>query len=94
MPGKDKGRKDIVRNPVQGFLRSADFWRRALGVYLGYKGAQARAFARGRAGWSTERIETKLWQPHHEWAGDELYKLAVDLRGFYLKVCCLLALAY
>jgi hypothetical protein len=24
--------------------------------------------------------------PHHTWAGAELYRIAVDLRGFYLKV--------
>ena len=28
-----------------------------------------------------------MWVPHHTWAGQELFRIAVDLRGFYLKVC-------
>lgn len=31
-------------------------------------------------------IEERYWRPHNEWAGDELYSMCVDLRGFYLKV--------
>ena len=27
-----------------------------------------------------------MWTPHHTWAGAELFRIAVDLRGFYLKV--------
>lgn len=38
------------------------------------------------SGWSPEALEEKVWIPHHTWAGDELYRLSIDLRGFYLKV--------
>jgi hypothetical protein len=31
-------------------------------------------------------IEERYWRPHNEWAGDELYSMCIDLRGFYLKV--------
>ena len=37
-------------------------------------------------------IEERYWRPHNEWAGDELYSICVDLRGFYLKVCSALLL--
>ena len=33
-----------------------------------------------------EEIEARIWMPHNEWAGDELYSMCIDLRGFYLKV--------
>lgn len=36
--------------------------------------------------WDKERLEEELWKPHHEWAGKEMYELAVSVRGFYLKV--------
>ncbi len=47
--------------------------------------AQAKASA-ARASSSEEAVEETIWVPHHTWAGAELYRIAVDLRGFYLKV--------
>lgn len=38
------------------------------------------------SGWTPDALEEKIWIPHHTWAGDELYRLSIDLRGFYLKV--------
>ena len=35
---------------------------------------------------SEEDIERYIWIPHHTWAGDELYGMCIDLRGFYSKV--------
>ena len=35
---------------------------------------------------TSEQIEDRYWKPHNEWAGDELYSMCIDLRGFYLKV--------
>lgn len=93
-------------------LRTADFWRRATGIYVAYKGKQAQEAALlsgSRVGasllrlpllpekvkeriaeasrpWDDERLKEELWRPHHEWAGREMYDLAVSVRGFYLKV--------
>ncbi len=39
-----------------------------------------------RATSSAEAVEATVWTPHHTWAGAELFRIAVDLRGFYLKV--------
>ena len=45
---------------------------------------QVRARA-ARATDSAEEVEARVWVPHHTWAGQELFRIAVDLRGFYLK---------
>ena len=37
-------------------------------------------------GWDDARLKEEHWRPHHDWAGREFYAMAVDLRGFYLKV--------
>jgi hypothetical protein len=29
-----------------------------------------------------------LWDSQHTWAGEQMYDLAISLRGFYLKVRC------
>lgn len=92
------GTGDAARHQAHLALRTADFWRRATGIYLAYKGRQAqeaaltsRALAllpgsSSRRPWDRERLEEELWKPHHEWAGKEMYELAVSVRGFYLKV--------
>jgi len=71
---------------LSGPARTFTFWRRAAGVYGAYKARQVQAAVLKRAGWSADRLKEELWGPHHEWAGAELYDMAVTLRGFYLKV--------
>lgn len=66
--------------------RTTVFWSRASKVYLTYKVAQVKAWGLKQRGLSTEEIREKIWLPQHEWAGREFYSMAVDLRGFYLKV--------
>ena len=93
------GAGEAARHQAHLALRTADFWRRATGIYLAYKGRQAQEAAlMSRAAralaplagdprpWDKERLEEELWKPHHEWAGQEMYELAVSVRGFYLKV--------
>ena len=70
---------------LSGALRTADFWRRATGIYGAYKARQAQASLLRKLGWSSQRLQDELWGPHHEWAGREMYEMAVSLRGFYLK---------
>lgn len=70
----------------RNLARTAKFWTRAGGIYLTYKQQQIRAWTLQRQGWDAERLREHHWRPHHTWAGEELTKLAVDLRGFYLKV--------
>ena len=45
-----------------------------------------RASALRLRGWDDARLKEEHWRPHHDWAGREFYAMAVDLRGFYLKV--------
>lgn len=37
--------------------------------------------------WDADRLRDEFWEPHHTWAGHQFYTMAIDLRGFYLKVC-------
>ena len=47
---------------------------------------QVKAAALRRTqGWSDEQIENDLWQPQYQRAGQQMYSLCVDMRGFYLK---------
>ena len=48
--------------------------------------SQVRAAVLRKQGWSADRLRDEFWEPHHSWAGDEFYSMAIDLRGFYLKV--------
>jgi len=68
------------------FSRTAEFWLRATEVYMGYKRTQAEAAFKERVlGWSSDRVESEVWSPQHEWAGEKMYSICVDMRGFYLK---------
>ena len=79
-------RHEVVHGPFQALSRTTQFWRRATGIYLSYKGAQAKAQALKLQGWDKEKLQEAHWKPHHTWAGKEMYSLCVDMRGFYLKV--------
>ena len=77
---------EVGGGPKNSALRTLHFWRRAGAVYAAYKAAQVKAFALRARGWDAARLTAEHWQPHHAWAGNEFYSMAVDLRGFYLKV--------
>ena len=79
-------RHEVVHGPFQALSRTTQFWRRATGIYLSYKGAQVKAQALKLQGWDKDRLQEDHWKPHHTWAGREMYSLCVDMRGFYLKV--------
>jgi hypothetical protein len=82
---KSSGWDDQV-GPFQNALRTVEFWGRAAGIYASYKSAQARGIALRLAGQDEQAIQEKLWDPHHAWAGQQMYDLCISLRGFYLKV--------
>jgi len=107
--------EEVQATPLVNAQRTFEFWRRASGVYVSYKGAQVSVWLMGanavkqsrcssavynarrdlsqvkaRAlrmrGWDDARLKEEHWRPHHDWAGREFYAMAIDLRGFYLKV--------
>ncbi|KAK9826706.1 hypothetical protein WJX74_011071 [Apatococcus lobatus] len=72
---------------LENASRTASFWGRASLIYAAYKLTQFRAVAAtSLIAWNEEDVEARIWQPQHKWAGQQMYLLAVDLRGFYLKV--------
>jgi hypothetical protein len=107
--------EEVQATPLVNAQRTFEFWRRASGVYVSYKGAQVsvclmgvnivkqsrrssavrdvrrdlsqvKARALRMRGWDDARLKEEHWRPHHDWAGREFYAMAIDLRGFYLKV--------
>ena len=85
--------RDKPVGPLENVARTADFWRRTLVIYAGYKACQAQALALRAMGWDEARIKDEHWARQHSKAAQQMYSLCVDLRGFYLKVqtdvyCC------
>lgn len=74
---------DLPQHPL---LRTADFWRRVSAIYLGYKVAKVKATYLSWRGHSQEEIKQIHWQSIHEKAGQDMYQLCVDMRGFLIKV--------
>eukprot|EP00892_Ulva_mutabilis_P003004 jgi/Ulvmu1/12704/UM095_0008.1 len=67
-------------------LRSLDFWRRAGGIYMGYKLAQSQAQILRWTGMTEQQVQEEHWEPHNDRSGRLMYDLCIDLRGFFLKV--------
>lgn len=61
--------------------RSLSFWQRVLPIYAGYKRTQIVLTLR-RADIQTR---DRVWEARHQWGAARVYKLCVELRGFYLK---------
>jgi hypothetical protein len=79
------GREDKQVHALDGVLRTVEFWTRATSIYLSYKLCQLNTLAMKTAGCSQQRVQ-EHWDQHHDRAAQRMYHLAVDLRGFYLKV--------
>lgn len=81
--------EDERRDLPERVWRTVEFWRRAGGIYLGYKVQQARMAVLDRMRKSHPRapeLHLEDWERHHRRAGADMYQLCVDLRGFYVKV--------
>jgi hypothetical protein len=78
--------RDKPVGPLENVARTADFWRRTLVIYAGYKACQAQALALRALGWDEARLKDEHWAHQHSKAAQQMYSLCVDLRGFYLKV--------
>lgn len=70
----------------EGGFRTLEFWRRAGGIYLGFKAVQVQATVQRWQGLPEHDIQEKLWKPHFARSGQDMYNLCVDMRGFFLKV--------
>lgn len=73
-------------NPLTNVWRTADFWARTMSIYTTYKLSQLKALYLKLNGKDDATIEDEVWDVQHTWAGEQMYNLCVDLRGFYLKV--------
>jgi len=74
--------------PLTGIIqasRTARFWVGASSLYLSYKITQARSAVLAAAGWDAERIKKEVWDKQHEWVGERMYQMCVNLKGFYIK---------
>mmetsp|Transcript_38280 Transcript_38280/g.151448 ORF Transcript_38280/g.151448 Transcript_38280/m.151448 type:complete len:594 (-) Transcript_38280:754-2535(-) len=59
--------------------RSVDFWTRVIPIYVAYKYTQVVAPLMNDA------TQDRMWKKRHEWGAEAVYRLCVELRGFYLK---------
>ena len=76
------------RQPLHDTLRTLEFWRRASGVYVAYKGAQARAAFLSKARrWDADRLKEEFWKPHHTWL---VLQSFVSTLLWYLPDCLLI----
>lgn len=81
--------EDARRDLPERLWRTLEFWRRAGGIYLGYKVQQARMAVLDGMRKSQPRaqeLHLEDWERHHRRAGADMYQLCIDLRGFYVKV--------
>lgn len=51
-------------------------------IYVGFKATQLENTVLRRSG----AEEEARWDRHHQWAAEKMYRLCVDMRGFFLKV--------
>ncbi|CAL8461942.1 g1473 [Coccomyxa elongata] len=75
----------VSKKPWLNIKRTTEFWSRATNIYVSYKLTQLRAYA-AHFRMTEAEIEADIWLPHNQWAGEELYSMCIELRGFYLKV--------
>ena len=64
---------------VKRLRRSARVARTGAAIYLGYKRTQRKARKLEPA------AAAQAWERRHEQAAERLYRLAVDLKGLYIK---------
>lgn len=76
----------VEQSPWKNIQRTTEFWGRATKIYAAYKITQLKATVLKLQGKSKDEIKQILWHSQHQWAGQQMYDLAVTLRGFYLKV--------
>jgi len=72
--------RGVSRRVAPAHARSVDFWTRVVPIYAAYKFTQART-KRMKGG----ARQDEQWQSRHEWGAEAVYRLCVEMRGFYLK---------
>lgn len=82
-----KRRSDQVRYSLS---RDLDFWRRSIEIFSSYKRFQVKRAVsklvdKLQRRSVDENIEESLWNELHELNSDRMFRLCIDLRGFYLK---------
>ncbi|GBG63095.1 hypothetical protein CBR_g36582 [Chara braunii] len=75
----------VVRRSFPDLWRTLRYWRRLLPIYGGYM--RTKYEARNKV---PERRE-ELWAERHEWGGEKVYRLVLEMSGFYVKSAQVLA---
>ncbi|CAM6044483.1 unnamed protein product [Sphagnum compactum] len=65
--------------------RTARFWHRLLPIYFGYMRTKRQVRK------MTPPEKEKVWAVRHEWGGEKVHKLVLDMSGFYVKSAQILA---
>lgn len=75
----------IVRLCLPNVYRTLKFWKRLLPIYFRYIKTKRQV----RNMTSAER--DKVWAVRHEWGGEKVHSLVLDMSGFYVKSAQILA---
>eukprot|EP00166_Cyanidium_caldarium_P000739 ctg_129.g94 len=68
-----------LRKLRPGLWRSLEFWQRVIPVYISYKMTAKKA---NKLSAADARL---LWEERHAWGSERVYRLCIELRGFFLK---------
>ena len=68
-----------LRKLRPGLWRSLEFWQRVIPVYIAYKLTAKKA---NKLSAADARL---LWEERHAWGSERVYRLCMELRGFFLK---------
>ncbi|KAL2624182.1 hypothetical protein R1flu_008427 [Riccia fluitans] len=77
--------RPFVRLGLPDLYRTARFWRRLLPIYCGY--IKTKYTAKGKS----QEKQFEMWSTRHEWGGEKVHRLVLDLSGFYVKSAQILA---
>ncbi|OAE28578.1 hypothetical protein AXG93_2175s1620 [Marchantia polymorpha subsp. ruderalis] len=77
--------RPLVRWGLPDLYRTAKFWRRLLPIYCGYMKTKYTAIRK------PQEDQQKMWAVRHEWGGEKVHRLVLDLSGFYVKSAQILA---
>ncbi|KAL3692088.1 hypothetical protein R1sor_005739 [Riccia sorocarpa] len=77
--------RPLVSWGLPDLYRTARFWRRLLPIYCGYMKTKYSAKGKSRD------KQQEMWSTRHEWGGERVHRLVLDLSGFYVKSAQILA---
>lgn len=71
--------------PVLDARRNLHFFARATYLFISYRAFKMKTDIIANVRGDSPEVVDAAWAQQHDWGGQQIYKMAVDLRGFHLK---------